>query len=388
LFGGWWCRIKPSTKSSVEAAAYAISVAIFAAIWYVRTFIWLGIGMSLLTGTFVFLILRAKKIQNFRRVFYLGLFFVSITSLTIIVGNMDLSSFLSWARGHTAEYYLPGQYIGTLSYPCTRQLAQVLLGRANYLPDLSAWQTAFPRNLDDFLILMIPYAFTGLFFGRGFCGWICPFGGLNELMVTGKKERWSLNFLKKKAKNDIDFRYSGLKDWVKDTKYGILLSVVLLSIFLSFPLVCVYCPVFWLSATPLFWSIAGLIVVFAVVLPFMNKHRWWCQICPLGAVAGLVDKINLFRLRIDKNKCVKCLDCVNECRMFAMSPRSVYCSGTPDADCIRCGRCIEICPEGAIELSLLNTHVKIRALFITLAVCSALAWYAWFVIILADKFFH
>jgi polyferredoxin len=44
-----------------------------------------------------------------------------------------------------------------------------------------------------------------------------------------------------------------------------------------------------------------------LILPFMSKKRWWCQICPLGAFLALFEKISLFRVRIDQNKCDRCM---------------------------------------------------------------------------------
>jgi polyferredoxin len=232
---------------------------------------------------------------------------------------------------------------------------------------------------------MVPYFVTAIIFGRSICGWICPFGGLPEAMVTGEKERWQLGFLKGEAVTASGFRYAGLKPWVKDIKYGILVAVVLLSISLAFPIICTFCPVLWLSSMLVFWTIIGLIAVFAVVLPFMTKRRWFCGICPLGALFSLVDKLSLFKVKIDKKKCSKCFDCVQECRMYALTPDAVQGPGKPDADCIRCGRCIEACPEGAVDIYWLGTSLKARTIFITLAIVAVLAWYIWFVVILADK---
>ncbi len=93
----------------------------------------------------------------------------------------------------------------------------------------------------------------------------------------------------------------------------------------------------------------------------------------------------MFRVRIDKAKCTKCADCIQECRVYAMTDNALKNGGIPDADCIRCGRCIEACPEGAVDTYLFNTPLKVRAVFITLAIGASLAWYTWFVYIFADK---
>ncbi len=195
----------------------------------------------------------------------------------------------------------------TARYSLVHSPFAVFLGEQPISFRTGSWIVSFPSSLNAFWMAMIPYAATILIFGRGFCGWICPFGGLPEAMVTGKKTRWQLGFLMRTVNMGCGRSYIGLKDWVKDVKYGVLLACMLLAIFLVFPVVCVLCPAFWLTSTPVFWAVMALIVLFALILPFMSKKRWWCQICPLGAFLALFEKISLFRVRIDQNKCDRCM---------------------------------------------------------------------------------
>jgi polyferredoxin len=308
------------------------------------------------------------------------------TILSIVYINDTPQAFLNWASRHTIAYYRAGESLRSTVYPCTLTISQVFMGRATtFSASTGSWMVIFPTTLHAFLLVMIPFAATILVFGRGICGWICPFGGLPEAMITGNKERWHLNFLKKKTDKEAGRQFDGLKDWVKDVKYGVLLGGLLLGIFLVFPVVCLLCPVLWLSSMTVFWTVIGTMVVFAIVLPFMTKKRWWCQICPLGALFAMLDKISLFRVRIDTKKCDRCMDCVYECRMYALTSDSLDKKGKPDEDCIRCGRCIEICPEQAADLYFLNTGLKARNFFITAVVLAISSWYIWFVMILLGK---
>lgn len=70
--------------------------------------------------------------------------------------------------------------------------------------------------------------------------------------------------------------------------------------------------------------------------------------------------------------------------MYAITPRAVEFSEAPNSNCIRCGRCIEICPEEAVDYNLLGTSIKTRAWLITLSILAISAWGIWFVIALAD----
>lgn len=378
--------MKPATSSKKRAILAGTLVGAFGFYWYFVPFPWLGAIMGVLTGFFTFYILSARRMERLRRAFFIGLFALVLVSLIVIIVDMGMDTFMSWVEIHEKEYYLPGQTTGALSYPCTRELPQVLLGRANYLTGFGMWETVFPSNLGEFLVLMGPFVLTGLIFGRGFCGWICPFGGLTEAFVTGRKERWKMTMFKKQVTTESGFQYAGLREWVKDTRYGILLGLVLLSIAFAFPLVCIFCPVLWLESIPIFGVVIAVLLIFAVALPFMTKRRWWCLICPMGAVLSLLNRISFFRIRIDKNKCSKCLDCVQECRMYAMTPQDVEKGECISINCVRCGRCIEACPEEAIDIYWLGTSIRVRSWFISLAVVAALAWYIWFLVILADIF--
>lgn len=376
-----------AVSSNIRAIIMALLVAGFALWWYFNPFPWLGATVAVISGAFTYFILITKRKQRLHRVLFISLFILFLaTILVIIYVDNSLSSFLDWSSKHPIEYYRAGESLRSTLFPCTLTISQVFLGQATYyLPATGSWMTTFPPSLDAFLLVMVPFAITMIVFGRSICGWMCPFGGLPEAMVTGKKERWQLNFLKKKTDTAGYSYYASLKEWVRDVKYGVLLASILLAVILVLPIVCLLCPVLWLTAMPAFWTITGLMVVFALVLPFMSKKRWWCHICPLGAVYSMLDRISFFRVRIDKNKCDKCLDCVHECRMYALTPDAVNKTNRPNEDCIRCGRCIEICPEDAIDVYLVGTPWRVRNTLISLAIIAILAWYMWFFFILLGK---
>jgi polyferredoxin len=203
-------------------------------------------------------------------------------------------------------------------------------------------------------------------------------------MTTGRKQHWQLNFLKR-GDPGTGLHSENLKSWVTDLKYGVLLAVMLMAVFMVFPVVCILCPALWLTAMPAFWSVMGLILVFGIALPVMTKRRWWCQICPLGAFFAMLDKVSFFRVRINRDRCDRCMDCVHECRMYALTADAVDKRGKPNEDCIRCGRCIEACPENAIDVHFMGTRWKARPVLITLAIGAVLAWYIWFVFIIVGR---
>ncbi len=77
-------------------------------------------------------------------------------------------------------------------------------------------------------------------------------------------------------------------------------------------------------------------------------NRFWCRnLCPLGALLGVLGKISPVRLRVSE-KCTRCMRCVNECKMGAIGDDP---HGYRGPECIGCYTCAVVCPEGAISVT-------------------------------------
>lgn len=186
--------------------------------------------------------------------------------------------------------------------------------------------------------------------GRFVCGFLCPFGWLQELLhkIPGKK------FSTKKLKPLTYIKYVVL-----------LFAVVLLPVLvvndvgMGDPFFCKYiCPQGVLEgAIPLAIANAGirsalghlftwkLAVLIAVVVLSVLFYRPFCKwICPLGAFYALMNKVSLLGIRVDACKCVSCGKCSKVCQMDVDVVRAPN-----HAECIRCGKCIGACPVDAIS---------------------------------------
>lgn len=205
------------------------------------------------------------------------------------------------------------------------------------------------------LRIRIPYYIVGLllFFGavlgRAVCGFLCPFGFLQEL----------LNKIPGVPKRD-HFR---LDRPLRRLKYAVLvlLVVVLPLLYPLTPFFCKYlCPSGTLAGILLaardsmvraqlggifLWKFFVLLWVAAACLVI---YRPFCKyLCPLGAIYGLFNRFALYRTHLDADKCIHCGSCAKACRM-CVDP-----SKTPDsAECIRCGDCARACPAGALHMGL------------------------------------
>ena len=100
-------------------------------------------------------------------------------------------------------------------------------------------------------------------------------------------------------------------------------------------------------------------VLLAVVLTSVFVYRPFCKwLCPLGAFYALLNKVSLFQMRVDTGKCVSCGACARACKM------DVDITKSPNhTECIRCGMCMKACPKDAISYKfgfgdLSNNEIK------------------------------
>jgi polyferredoxin/peroxiredoxin len=192
----------------------------------------------------------------------------------------------------------------------------------------------------------------GLTLGRTICGWLCPFGLLQELLhkLPGPK-------LKKG-------RLTRALSWIK----YVLLAVLTLAVPLYFafrrvplPAFCKYiCPAGTLEGAvalllhpangglramlgPLF---AGKLTVLLLILAAcVFIYRAFCRfLCPLGAIYSLMTRLALVGVKLDETRCTDCGLCKAVC------PVDIRRVG--DRECVACGKCISKCPEAAISFKV------------------------------------
>ena len=189
----------------------------------------------------------------------------------------------------------------------------------------------------------------GLLLGRVICGFLCPFGLIQELIYKLPT--------KKLKKNRLTRRLSWLK-------YGIL-AVFAIGIpawfaFRRVPLpgFCKFiCPAGTLEGAvllllhpandalraltgPLFaWKLSLLA---GILCACVFLYRAFCRfLCPLGALYSLMSRLALLGVRVDPARCTDCGACVRVCKLDIRA--------VGDRECVHCGDCIGVCPAGAIS---------------------------------------
>lgn len=203
----------------------------------------------------------------------------------------------------------------------------------------------------SFYVLGILMLF-GVILGRLVCGFLCPFGLVQDLLHK-------IPVRKVKLPSGIDRPLRYFK-YVILALFVIILPVAATNQFgIAAPYFCKYiCPAGTLEGgIPLMIMnadlrrLAGAIfgwkfaVLIAIVIGSMLISRFFCRyLCPLGAFYALFNKVSLYSLELDKEKCVSCGSCERVCPMAVEVTKNIN-----SAECIRCGRCRTVCPAGAIS---------------------------------------
>lgn len=202
----------------------------------------------------------------------------------------------------------------------------------------------------------------GAILGRIVCGFLCPFGLLQDLLYQiPVPAAW-----RKRKLLPGDRVLKWLK-WVLLVLFCMLLPLVIVdAVGQGKPWFCAYvCPSgTFLGGLPLLGANAGLrsalgwlwrwklALLIAVVVLSVLFYRPFCRyLCPLGAIYGCFNPIAFHRYQFHSDRCITCGRCQDVC------PFDLDASKLPNSvECIRCGRCLDACPTDALtQLGLRNS---------------------------------
>lgn len=206
---------------------------------------------------------------------------------------------------------------------------------------------------------------VGALCGRLVCGFLCPFGLVQDLLQKIPLPR------RMKIRRIPGEKVIGYLRYIILLVFVILLPSLAVNIIgQGDPWFCKYiCPSGTLmGGIPLvvigegFREAAGalfdwklLLLIFFALFSIVY-YRPFCRfICPLGAIYGLANPISLYRYKLLKDRCTNCGACRRACKL-GINPMK-----TPNSpECIRCGECIRACPHKALisNLSLKNQTKK------------------------------
>lgn len=89
----------------------------------------------------------------------------------------------------------------------------------------------------------------------------------------------------------------------------------------------------------------------------LGVYRPFCQlICPFGLLSRLLERVSLFRVKIDRERCTECGACIRACPLEAAKGRVA--GKLFPADCFSCARCLRVCPENALTYGFVESKPR------------------------------
>jgi polyferredoxin len=98
-------------------------------------------------------------------------------------------------------------------------------------------------------------------------------------------------------------------------------------------------------------GVLGAVFVSIILIASLFVYRPWCHFfCPFGLAGWVAEKISLFRIRVDHDKCTACGACEKACPSTVMG--AILKRDRVVPDCFACGICVETCPVGAVSFAM------------------------------------
>jgi ferredoxin-type protein NapH len=238
---------------------------------------------------------------------------------------------------------------GLNCYSCPGALLSCPVGAfQNFMASLRFSMGGFPLTG---AIVLGYVGFIGTVVGRLTCGWICPFGFIQDLLHKIPTRKF--------------FLWKPLR-WVKYAVLAVL--VVAMPVFfvdssgLGHPWFCkLICPAgtlegampllllkpgLWATVTFFFWN--KLVILILILVAALLISRFFCRtICPLGAFYSLFSRISVVQLEFIEGNCVECGACARKC------PTGVVPNQEFDSrECIMCLRCVDACHFSALDFGI------------------------------------
>lgn len=198
------------------------------------------------------------------------------------------------------------------------------------------------------IILVVGILFLTLVRGRFFCGFICSFGAMQDLLnAIGKLIPFKVRISEKADK------------WLKYLKYAVLafvavgvwgFSVTGNTVWSPWTVFGIYSSLSGWSSLKYFLTLGGILLLL-IIIGSLFIERFFCRyLCPLGALFSIVSRFRIYSINRKTDKCGNCKLCTSQCSMgIPLYKYDEVCSG----ECINCMKCTSVCHNENISAETL-----------------------------------
>jgi NapH/MauN family ferredoxin-type protein len=194
--------------------------------------------------------------------------------------------------------------------------------------------------------------------GNAFCGWICPFGAIQD----------ALHWLKRKLRVPtvtVPPRVDRVLRYGRFVVLGVVIVASATTLKLWFADYDPYVTLFglsWVFEPDLATMWPALAILVAVLGVSMLVERAFCRyLCPLGGALSILGRFSILRIRRSASACTDCNLCNKPCPVGIDVAKA---APVVSADCIGCLDCVATCPKaGALEVTAAPPWAHLRKQF-------------------------
>jgi len=215
----------------------------------------------------------------------------------------------------------------------------------NYLSPYIILYGASQGIINGSLIIFGMLFLSSLFFGRLWCSWICPAGGLGEVCMLSNYQPIK-------------------KNWLDAVKWIIWLIWLGLIAFFAYSAGGYKSVNFFLLTESgisvdepakymIYLIVVGVFVVLSLTLGRRAGCHTICWMAPfmiLGRRLRNLLALPSFRLKAETENCINCKKCTYDCPMSLNVNQMVATGIMENSECILCAQCVDNCPEKVIHL--------------------------------------
>jgi len=191
---------------------------------------------------------------------------------------------------------------------------------------------------------------SSLFFGRAFCGWVCPAGATQELCMKANKKSFP----------------NGKRNWIKYAIWTPWVAIIIFVFAQAGGIMAVdpfYQTYYGISIQDIpslviflvFFGIIAGVALIAGKRAFCHTGCWMAPFMIIGTRIKNAAGYPSLHLTADKTLCVQCKQCTKNCPMSLNVNEMVQNGSMTNTECILCGSCVDTCPRKAIQYSFAST---------------------------------
>lgn len=175
-----------------------------------------------------------------------------------------------------------------------------------------------------------------LVFGRVYCSTVCPLGLFQELLSVVFRRKM------KPQKN------RAAKYFIAAVAFGALVGGTACLIRLIDP--------YSQSGAAMSGALSGMVVLAIVAVLTWFKGRYFCtNICPVGAVLGVISRYSLLKVYIKEDSCISCGRCARDCPSGCIDFKNKQ---VGNETCVKCLKCLNGCPKSALAYGIKTQSCK------------------------------